>query len=47
MITLYGMGSPNVMKVFIALEEMDLAYRVVPVDLPVQDDRRRAGRLWI
>ena len=33
MITLYGMGSPNVMKIFIALEEMELAYRVQPVDL--------------
>jgi GSH-dependent disulfide-bond oxidoreductase len=33
MITLYGMGSPNVVKVFIALEELALAYTVQPVDV--------------
>jgi GST-like protein len=33
MITLYGMGSPNVVKVYIALEEMGLAYQVAPVDV--------------
>ena len=32
MITLYGMGSPNVVKVYIALEEMGLPYEVKPVD---------------
>ena len=33
MITLYGMGSPNVVKVFIALEEAGLPYEVAPVDV--------------
>jgi GST-like protein len=33
MITLYGMGSPNVVKVYIALEELGLAYTVQPVDV--------------
>jgi GST-like protein len=33
MITLYGMGSPNVVKVYIALEELGLAYTVAPVDV--------------
>jgi GSH-dependent disulfide-bond oxidoreductase len=33
MITLYGMGSPNVVKVYIALEELALAYTVQPVDV--------------
>ena len=33
MITLYGMGSPNVVKIYIALEELGLAYDVVPVDV--------------
>lgn len=33
MITLYGMGSPNVVKVYIALEELALAYEVKPVDV--------------
>ncbi len=33
MIELYGMGSPNVAKVYIALEEMALPYRVHPVDV--------------
>ncbi|MGE0418644.1 MAG: glutathione S-transferase family protein [Acetobacteraceae bacterium] len=33
MITLYGMGSPNVVKVYIALEELGLPYRVAPVDV--------------
>lgn len=33
MITLYGMGSPNVVKVYIALEEMALPYTVEPVDV--------------
>ncbi len=33
MITLYGMGSPNVVKVFIALEELALPYKVAPVDV--------------
>ena len=38
MITLYGMGSPNVVKVYIALEELGLPYTVAPVDVfkPVQ-----------
>ena len=27
MITLYGMGSPNVVKIYIALEELALPYR--------------------
>jgi GST-like protein len=33
MIELYGMGSPNVVKVYIALEELGLAYTVKPVDV--------------
>ena len=33
MITLHGMGSPNVVRVFIALEEMALPYEVAPVDI--------------
>jgi GST-like protein len=33
MIELYGMGSPNVVKIYIALEELDLAYNVHPVDV--------------
>src|SRR6185437_3749431 len=33
MIELYGMGSPNVVKVYIALEELGLAYNVRPVDV--------------
>jgi len=33
MITLYGMGSPNVVKVYIALEELSLPYTVAPVDV--------------
>ncbi len=33
MITLYGMGSPNVVKIYVALEELDLPYTVRPVDV--------------
>jgi len=33
MITLYGMGSPNVVKVYLALEELALPYEVKPVDV--------------
>jgi GST-like protein len=33
MIRLYGMGSPNVVKIFIALEELGLPYEVAPVDV--------------
>jgi GST-like protein len=33
MIKLYGMGSPNVVKVYIALEELGLPYEVAPVDI--------------
>jgi GST-like protein len=33
MITLYGMGSPNVVKIYIALEELGLPYEVKPVDV--------------
>jgi GST-like protein len=33
MITLYGMGSPNVVKIYVALEELALAYTVQPVDV--------------
>ncbi len=33
MIKLYGMGSPNVVKIYIALEELGLPYDVVPVDV--------------
>lgn len=33
MITLYGMGSPNVVKVYIGLEELGLPYTVQPLDV--------------
>jgi len=33
MIQLYAMGSPNVVKIYVALEEMGLPYEVVPVDV--------------
>ncbi len=33
MIDLYAMGSPNVVKVYLALEEMGLPYKVIPVDV--------------
>ena len=33
MIALYGMGSPNVVKIYIALEELGLPYHVHPVDV--------------
>jgi GST-like protein len=33
MITLYGMGSPNVVKIYIALEELALPYTINPVDV--------------
>jgi GSH-dependent disulfide-bond oxidoreductase len=33
MIDLYAMGSPNVVKIYIALEEMGLPYNVRPVDV--------------
>jgi len=33
MITLYGMGSPNVVKVFLALEETELPYETMPIDV--------------
>lgn len=33
MIELYAMGSPNVVKIYIALEELGLPYRVHPVDV--------------
>lgn len=33
MITLYAASSPNVVKVFLALEEMSLDYDVTPVDV--------------
>jgi GST-like protein len=33
MIELYSMGSPNVVKIYIALEELELPYTVHPVDV--------------
>jgi len=33
MIELYGMGSPNVVKIYVALEELGLPYTVHPVDV--------------
>ena len=33
MIELYGMGSPNVVKIYIALEELELPYSVHPLDV--------------
>jgi GSH-dependent disulfide-bond oxidoreductase len=32
MIALYAMGSPNVAKIYLALEEMELPYKVIPLD---------------
>jgi GST-like protein len=32
MITLYAMGSPNVVKIYLALEELELPYKVIPLD---------------
>lgn len=33
MIDLYGMGSPNVVRIYVALEELGLPYQVKPVDV--------------
>ena len=33
MIDLYAGGSPNVVKIYLALEEMELPYRAIPVDI--------------
>ncbi len=33
MIDFYAMGSPNVVKIYLALEEMALPYKVIPVDV--------------
>ncbi|MFM0348203.1 glutathione S-transferase family protein [Paraburkholderia sp. RL17-347-BIC-D] len=33
MITLYAADSPNVLKIYLALEEMGLEYRAIPVDV--------------
>jgi len=33
LITLYAADSPNVIKVYLALEEMELRYRAIPVDV--------------
>jgi GST-like protein len=33
MIDFYAMGSPNVAKIYLALEEMGLPYKVIPVDV--------------
>jgi GSH-dependent disulfide-bond oxidoreductase len=33
MIDLYALTSPNVQKIFVALEEMELAYNIIPVDV--------------
>src|SRR4051812_39844485 len=33
MIDFYAVGSPNVVKIYIALEELDIAYNVHPVDI--------------
>jgi GST-like protein len=33
MIDLYGMGSPNVVKIYLALEEMGLPYKATPIDV--------------
>ncbi len=40
MITLYGFGSPNVLKVLIALEELDLPYRFELIDVFKGDQYR-------
>jgi len=33
LITLYAADSPNVIKIYLALEEMELRYRAIPVDV--------------
>ncbi|HEX4553402.1 MAG TPA: glutathione S-transferase N-terminal domain-containing protein, partial [Xanthobacteraceae bacterium] len=33
MIDLYALTSPNVQKIFIALEELGLPYKMIPVDV--------------
>ncbi len=33
MIDLYGMGSPNVVRVYVALEELGMSYQVKPIDV--------------
>jgi GSH-dependent disulfide-bond oxidoreductase len=43
MIELYGMGSPNVVKIYIALEEVSLPYNVHPIDVfPASSSTRRS-----
>ena len=55
MIDLYAMGSPNVVKIYIALEEMGLPYTVHPVDVFGEEQfkplcawagARTLGRIW-
>ena len=41
MIDLYAMGSPNVVKIYIALEEMGLPYTVHPVDVFGEEQFKR------
>ena len=43
MITLYYVASPNVHKICIALEEMDLDYTLVPIDLSKNEHRDPAN----
>ena len=33
MIDLYALTSPNIVKIFIALEELELPYNTIPVDV--------------
>jgi len=44
MITLHAMGSPNVLKVVLALEEMELPYRVQRIDLVEGEQHQAAFR---
>lgn len=46
MIDLYAWNTPNARKISVALEEMDLAYRVVPVDI-TKDQQFEPGFLAI
>jgi GSH-dependent disulfide-bond oxidoreductase len=49
MIKLYAMGSPNVVKIYLALEEMGLPYEAIPVDVfggnQFADDFKRVNPL--
>ena len=43
MIDFYVLTSPNVQKIFIMLEELELPYRAIPVDVWKGDHSRRSS----